>query len=407
MNKKFYLIIVAAGNGTRAKTDIPKQYVIFGKYPLLYHTISAFSKIKNLCHVCLVVNPKDEAHYNNVLKLYYANNENSDNKISICTGGEIRQQSVHNGLKSLKQDKSIKDDDIVLIHDAARPFVLSKDIYSLLNAMKKHKGASLAHVITDTCRTVNKANIAQNIVERSNLWTLQTPQAFHYDVILKAHENISNSNKIYTDDTSLVSEAGYDVALIPASRHNFKMTTKEDILMAERLLSTSLHNVIRSGIGYDVHAFDTHEQSVKTIKLCGVDVECNRKLKGHSDADVALHALCDAIYGAIGEGDIGLHFPPKNMKYKNVDSRIFLKHAISLLHSKNGKINNVDITLICEFPRIKKYRNKMVEHLAQIMSVPLSTINVKATTTEQLGFEGRKEGIAAQAIVTISVQKHE
>jgi 2-C-methyl-D-erythritol 4-phosphate cytidylyltransferase/2-C-methyl-D-erythritol 2,4-cyclodiphosphate synthase len=402
MSRDFYLIIVAAGKGNRMESETPKQYMMIDGKPLLRHTMDAFANIKRLRHICLVVNPKDELYYQDALNGYSLNCQEASSAVSICTGGKTRQQSVHSGLRALGRNKALKDSDIVMIHDAARPFVAHYDIDALLRAMADNKGASLACKVTDTCRSVNNLNIAQETVFRDNMWTLQTPQAFHYGLIAKAHEKC-NSNKEYTDDTTLASDVGCDVALVLASKYNFKITTQEDILMAERLLSTGSKCVTRCGTGYDVHAFDNNANNVEFIKLCGVDVEYDRKLKGHSDADVGLHALCDAIYGAIGQGDIGLHFPPNNADYKNMDSTVFLEHAMSILRAKNGELINVDITIICERPKISAYRERMVERIAQITNVPVSRINVKATTTEQLGFEGRKEGVAAQAIATVSL----
>ena len=382
-------------------SDIPKQYMMLNGCSILRRTMDTFANVSGLRHICLVVNPQDEVYYLEALEGYSVNGQNVSDAVSICAGGKTRQQSVHRGLKLLGREKAIKDDDIVLIHDAARPFVAHHSIDALLGAMEDHKGASLAHKVTDTCRTVNKLSIAKDEVSRDKLWALQTPQAFHYGLIAKAHAK-SDPEKEYTDDTALATEMGCDVALVQSSKYNFKITTGEDIHMAERILSTGLPMLIRSGIGYDVHAF--HDESdVNQIKLCGLDIEHDRKLKGHSDADVGIHALCDAIYGAIGEGDVGLHFPPNNDDYKNMDSAVFLEHAMSLLRAKMGELINADITLICEHPKIGVYRKKMVQRIAQIMNVPATRINVKATTTEKLGFEGREEGIAAQAIATVSL----
>ena len=197
---------------------------------------------------------------------------------------------------------------------------------------------------------------------------------------------------------------GIDVKLVKGSRQNFKITTKEDLHMAEQLLSTKL--VTRTGQGFDVHAFDDSTDNVQNIKLCGVEIEYNRKLKGHSDADVGLHALTDAILGAIAEGDIGLHFPPSNNDFKNMDSALFLEHAIKLLLDKGGELINADITLICEEPKIGKYREKIIKQVANILEVHDNCVNIKATTTEKLGFTGRKEGIAAQAIVSVTMRSN-
>ncbi|MCK5384690.1 MAG: 2-C-methyl-D-erythritol 4-phosphate cytidylyltransferase [Alphaproteobacteria bacterium] len=402
MARDFFLIIVAAGKGTRTGTKVPKQYVMLNNKMLLRHTLDAFADVEGLRHIYLVVNPKDEDNYLKALDGYLLNGLDTNESVTICAGGKTRQQSVHRGLKALGSSKTLKGDDIVLIHDAARPFIVHQDIGALLDIMKVHKGASLAYNITDTCRSVNKLNIAQEEVSRKNLWALQTPQAFHYGVIIKAHDNY-DPKKYYTDDTALASEIGCDVALVPASKYNFKITTQEDLHMAERILSTGVQTTIRIGTGYDVHAFDDDAYGIKSIRLCGIDIDYDRKLKGHSDADVAIHALCDAIYGAIAQGDIGTHFPPDNPDYKDMDSAVFLEHAMSLLRSQNGKLVNADVTIICERPKISLSREKMVERVAQIMNVPTSRINIKATTTEQLGFAGRKEGIAAHAVVSVSL----
>ena len=406
MNREFYLIVVAAGKGERMGAALPKQYLKIDNKPLLRHTLEAFASQNELRHICLVINPEDESLCQDALDGYTLNGLDASRSVSICSGGAIRQQSVYNGLKLLGSSLGLREEDVVLIHDAARPFVTPQDIEALISALQVHTGASLAYNITDTCRTVNKYNIAQEAVSRDNLWSLQTPQAFCYGAIKKAHETCDPEKK-YTDDTALVSDAGYDIALVPASRYNFKITTKEDLHMAEKLLSTGSPTRVCTGMGYDVHAFDDNARRVKTIRMCGIDMEFDRKLIGHSDADVGLHALCDAIYGAIGEGDIGLHFPPGNPEYKNADSAVFLEHALSLLRSKGGILNNVDITLICEKPKVGTYRPQITARLAQLTGIPEARINIKATTTEQLGFEGRKEGIAAQAVICVTLPSEE
>jgi 2-C-methyl-D-erythritol 4-phosphate cytidylyltransferase/2-C-methyl-D-erythritol 2,4-cyclodiphosphate synthase len=330
------------------------------------------------------------------------NGKTASEIVSICIGGKTRQESVHRGLKEVKECCPISGDDVVLIHDAARPFVACHDIEALLNTMKEYHGASLAYKSVDTCRSVNEINVAQEEISRDDVWSIQTPQAFRYATIIKAHAQC-DPHKVYTDDTSIASDSGCSVVLVPASKYNFKITTQEDIHMADRLLSTAVLRSIRTGMGYDVHAFDDDVHPVEAIRLCGVDIKHDRKLKGHSDADVGLHALCDAIYGAIGAGDIGVHFPPSNDEYKDMDSSVFLEQAISLLRDKKGELINADITLVCEQPKIGEYREKMVKRIAQIMKVSELRINIKATTTEKLGFAGRKEGIAAQAVVNVSL----
>ena len=388
---KFSVIIVAAGSGTRLGADTPKQYrEIFGR-TILRHTLDVFMTMDTLQQICVVINPEHKA-------LFDAATSGMDN-IKFCHGGEDRKDSVYNGIKFLSY---LKSEDLILIHDAARPFVQEAEIHALLNTMKNHKAASLAYPVVDSLSYCDKDNIPTNRIPRENLWNIQTPQAFHYGTLKQAHEQCDES-KNYTDDTSLVSALNIPVKFIKSSKNNFKITLAEDLTLAEHILSTKLSTDIRTGLGYDVHAFDDEAKDITHTRLCGVDIPHNLKLKGHSDADVGLHALTDAILGAIGEGDIGLHFPPSNMDFKNMDSAVFLEHAMKLLRDKGGALNNADITLICERPKIGAYRKQIVVRLAEILDVSPKRINVKATTSEKLGFTGREEGIAAQAAVSISL----
>ncbi len=383
----FSVIIAAGGTGERLSTDIPKQYMTMGGKAILRRTLDIFVSMKGMQDICVVIN-KD--HHD----LYKQAVEGLDN-VRFCIGGNTRQESVLNGLNALSH---LTADDLVLIHDAARPFVKKSEINSLRDSLYHHKAASLAVPIVDTLRYGDDNDIAAQNVNRDNMWAMQTPQGFHYGVLRNAHDNC-DQDQIYTDDTALVSATGIDVKLVHGGKQNFKITTQEDLHMAQHLLSTEM----RTGMGYDVHAFDDEAKDVKTITLCGVDIEHDRKLKGHSDADVGLHALTDAILGAIGEGDIGLHFPPSNMDFKNMDSAVFLEHAMTLLGEKHGKLMNADITLICERPKIGQYREQIVERVSDLLSLSTDRVNIKATTSEKLGFTGREEGIAAQAVVSVSL----
>ncbi|MGH1455455.1 MAG: bifunctional 2-C-methyl-D-erythritol 4-phosphate cytidylyltransferase/2-C-methyl-D-erythritol 2,4-cyclodiphosphate synthase [Alphaproteobacteria bacterium] len=383
---EFSLIIVAAGSGLRFGYDIPKQYVSLGGQTIIRRSINAFSGIDALKSICIVSNP---AH-NDLLQ----NSIKGLNNVTICDGGSTRQQSVYNGLIAL----NLPDDAVVLIHDAARPFVQADDIECLLESMDTYAAATLAAPVIDTLSYADDTACATDHITRENLWALQTPQAFHAKILKDAHEK-SDKNKIYTDDTALVTALGYPVKYIKSSRKNFKITQKEDLDLAQHLLHTQTY----IGTGFDVHAFDENSLDVKSIRLCGVDVAFDRKLKGHSDADVGLHALTDAILGAVGVGDIGLHFPPSNNDFKNMDSAVFLEHAIKLMRDKGGSLINADVTLICERPKIGEYRDAMVKRMAEIMGTSPARVNIKATTTEKLGFTGRKEGIAAQAAVSVQM----
>ena len=384
--KNFSVIIVAAGEGQRFGGTTPKQFLpLAGKCPLS-RSVETFAKIETCTRITVVISPVHRTLFSEILSQLPAS-------VTLVDGGPSRRDSVHNGLLALKPYLSA--DDLVLIHDAARPLVSPSDIQKLHGALSDHQAASLAKPVADTLCTSEGAAI-----DRTNLWALQTPQGFHFGPLLKAHELHSGH---FTDDTGLLRESGIPVHFVIADHPNFKITTPEDFIMAEHLLKNASSET-RIGSGYDVHAFDT-DTNVSTIRLCGLDIPFSRKLAGHSDADVALHALTDAILGAIGEGDIGLHFPPSDMTYKNMDSALFLKRAIKLMESRGGNLINADLTLICEAPKIGPHRDAMRARVAEICEVSAGRINIKATTTEKLGFTGRGEGIAAQANVSITLPK--
>lgn len=382
-SKSFTAIIVAGGTGTRFNNDKPKQYVTLHDKTILEHTIAVFQSMPQCKDICVVIHPEHERFIKNKQKIHY------------CFGGQTRQESVYNGLCSLK---NMKSNDIILIHDVARPFIKENFIQNLMTCMQDHQAATLALPVTDTLRYENSA--AQ--ITRDGLYSIQTPQAFHYGIIKNAHEHAKNTHISYTDDSALASAHGVSVKFIHGSKENFKITYPEDITMAKNMFSNQYHYKTHIGNGFDVHAFDT-DMNADCVTICGIHVPHTHALKGHSDADVGLHALTDAILGAIGEGDIGLHFPPSDDTFKNMDSAIFLEHAIKLMQQKNGRVINADVTLICERPKISPYRDAMVSRMAKIMGISTSHVNIKATTTEKLGFTGRSEGIAAQACVSIDL----
>ncbi len=397
-SKKFSLIIVAAGSSSRMGGDFPKQYIEINGKTILRHSIDIFTQLGGLENICVVINPAHEDMFKAII--YDITPESNaaspplggSGYVKYCHGGKTRKDSVYNGIKELS---NLKDEDIILVHDAARPFAKPKEIHSLLEAMDSNQAASLAVSVVDTLRYSEKPF---DNISRENLWAVQTPQAFHYGDLKRAHEKYSDSE--YTDDTSLISKMGIDVKFVMGSKKNFKITMKEDLELAKIMMYSPTKT--RIGQGFDVHAFDDSLE-VKTVRLCGVDIPHNKPLKGHSDADVALHALTDAILGAIGQGDIGSYFPPSNDDFKDMDSAKFIRHAMRLLRDKGGELINADITIICEAPKIGVHRDKIIKRLAEIMEVCKTRINVKATTTEKLGFTGRGEGIAAQAIVSISI----
>jgi 2-C-methyl-D-erythritol 4-phosphate cytidylyltransferase/2-C-methyl-D-erythritol 2,4-cyclodiphosphate synthase len=306
------------------------------------------------------------------------------------TGGATRQESVRRGLESLRD----RAPGIVLIHDAARPLVDSALIDRMLAALAASPGAIPVLPVADTVKRASNG-IVQETLDRQTLWRAQTPQAFRYGDIMAAHN--AAAGRELTDDAAVAEAAGLAVALVPGQEENFKVTTEADLIRARQLLVPATD--IRVGNGFDVHRFGPGDK----IMLCGIEVPHTQGLVGHSDADVGLHALTDAILGAIGAGDIGQHFSPSDPRWKGADSAQFLSHAASLVKARGGRILSGDITLICERPKVGPHREKMVARVAAILGLEPSRISVKATTTEGLGFTGRAEGIAAQATASIAL----
>lgn len=378
----FHVLIPAAGSGTRTGLSLPKQYHTLEGKMILRHTLEKFVSIQGLKSIRVIIDPEHAALYEQaVLGLTLP---------PPVPGDKTRKQSVRNGLASLIE---ADDNDIVLIHDAARPFVTRSLIEAVLQAALRDQAATLATPIADTLVTRNYDPIA-----RDHINAVQTPQAFRLGLLKQAHERHKDDER-FTDDASLVAAMGLPVTMVPGTRGNFKITTSEDLHMAERILATARET--RAGFGYDVHAFAP--APADSIRLGGIDIPHSRKLLGHSDADVILHALTDALLGTIGEGDIGQLFPPSDMTWKNADSEIFVKEALRRVHLKGGQIVHADITLIAEEPKIGPHRDKIKSRIATILNLDTSRIGLKATTSEGLGFTGRKEGIAAHAVVTITL----
>lgn len=385
--KKKYLLIPAAGSGTRLNTKTPKQYQKLAGKTVLRHTLEVFIKMNLFDGISVIINKDHKSLYENAIK--------GLELLPPIYGGQERKDSVYNGIMSFPD---ISDKDIILIHDAARLFIQEKEVKALLEAMTHEVAATLATPVTDTLK-----NEKGQTIDRNGLWALQTPQAFEYSTIKKAHEEEQTKNiENVTDDTALVSAMGINVAFIRSTPQNFKITTEEDWILAKQKMEI-MQTKTRIGSGFDVHAFETNKNEQGFIKLCGVEIQHPFKLKGHSDADVGLHAITDALYGSIAAGDIGDHFPPSNQAYKNMDSTIFLEDAANKIKENNGIIENIDVTLICEDPKIGPFKDQMRDKIASLLSIQEDQVSVKATTTEKLGFAGRKEGIAAQAMACIKL----
>ncbi|MGB0720034.1 MAG: 2-C-methyl-D-erythritol 4-phosphate cytidylyltransferase [Bdellovibrionales bacterium] len=386
-----HVLIAAAGTGSRFSRnddDLPKQYQDLAGKPVLLHSIETFQSIDEITSIHCIIHMNHAKWYHDLILTQ------CDTPHTI--GGNERKDSIYNALKNMS---NIEDEDIILIHDAARPLVTRDDVITLIDALKTNSAATLATPITGTLRRAENT-IAGDIVNRDNLWNLQTPQAFRYKDLLHAHESAGNDQN-WTDDTTLASAIGIDVKIVQGSSRNFKITSQSDLNMAKGLLNKQSTD-IRTGMGFDVHAFD--KTAPGPLRISGIDIDHAYKLKGHSDADVALHAITDAILGAIGAGDIGYHFPPSDNAFKNMDSAVFLQKAVAIARDQNASINNIDLTIICEAPKIGSHADAMKTRIAAIIGIDETRINIKATTTEKLGFTGRGEGIAAQAIATISIK---
>lgn len=381
-------LIVAAGRGTRFGGPLPKQYADLAGQPVLRHTAAALRACSAIGAVRVVIAAGDESHY-----------AAATAGLALgppIVGGASRQQSVLNGLESLAAEAP----DFVAIHDAARPFVRAADISACLSAASAHgiDGAILGVALADTLKRVDHAGAITATVARAGLWRAQTPQIFRFPALLAAHRAAAalaaSDATALTDDAAVAERSGMRLVMVPGHDDNTKITTAEDLLRANMMET-------RSASGFDVHGFAPG----KAVMLGGVAIAHNHALAGHSDADVALHALTDAVLGTIGAGDIGKHFPPSDPQWRGASSDRFLQHAIGLLTARGGRIVHLDLTLICEAPKIGPHRDAMVASIARIAGVDADRVSVKATTTEGLGFTGRREGIAAQAMATVELPK--
>jgi 2-C-methyl-D-erythritol 4-phosphate cytidylyltransferase/2-C-methyl-D-erythritol 2,4-cyclodiphosphate synthase len=371
-------LILAAGRGERLGGPTPKQYLALAGAPVLRHAAAAFLRHPGVASVQVVGEAEGCAAVLAGLGIPPA-----------IPGGASRQESARAGLEALAGEAP----DAVLIHDAARPIVPARVIDAVLGALAAGAEAAIPAVpVTDTLKR-DADGLVGETVPREGLVRVQTPQGFRYGTILAAHRAAAGA--ALTDDAAVAEAAGIPVRLVPGAEENIKVTLPGDLSRAAALLAAAL--VPRTGTGFDVHRLVPG----RPLVLCGVTIPSPLGLSGHSDADVGIHALCDALYGALAEGDIGTHFPPSEARWKDADSAAFLRHAAGRVASRGGRIANVDVTLICERPRIGPHAAAMRARLAALMDVAVSAVSVKATTTERLGFAGRGEGIAAQAAATV------
>jgi 2-C-methyl-D-erythritol 4-phosphate cytidylyltransferase/2-C-methyl-D-erythritol 2,4-cyclodiphosphate synthase len=374
-------LIVASGRGQRFGAERPKQYQQLAGRPVLRHCLERFGSHPRVGGVRAVIHPQDRELYDAAARGLAL--------LEPAEGGPTRQESVRLGLESL----GAAPPDFVLIHDGVRPLTDAALIDRVLDGLAEHAAVLPALPVTDTLKHVGADGVL-GTVERQGLYRAQTPQGFVYDRILAAHRA---AGAVLTDDTAVAEASGLAVAVVAGDEANLKITDPADLARAERLLGGALQP--RTGLGFDVHRLAPGDGLV----LLGVRLPEPLRLIGHSDADVGLHAITDALLGALGAGDIGSHFPPSDPRWAGADSALFLGHAWQLIHAAGGRIEHVDVTLICERPQIGPHRGAMVTRLAELLALPPARVSVKATTTERLGFIGRGEGIAAQAVATVSL----
>jgi 2-C-methyl-D-erythritol 4-phosphate cytidylyltransferase / 2-C-methyl-D-erythritol 2,4-cyclodiphosphate synthase len=383
-------LIVAAGRGTRAGTDVPKQYMDLAGRSVLQRAVDAFARSDHIQCVQVVIHSADDEIYRSSLAL------NNRKLAPPVAGGDSRQVSVRAGLAAL----GTLAPDVVLIHDAARPFVSADVIDRVIDRVKSCAGAIPALALTDTLKKAAADGTILETVDRAGFWRAQTPQGFRYSEIVAAHEKAAAVHlDSFTDDAAIAEWAGLTVAIVEGSPDNVKITTAADVIEARRKFEAVMNYEPRIGTGFDVHRF----AEGSSVWLCGVEIPHSHKLEGHSDADVGLHALTDALLGTIGDGDIGQHFPPSDPKWRGAASHLFLEDAVRRVRERGGRVVNVDVTFLAEAPKIGPHRSAMQARVAQILGITPDRVGIKATTMEELGSIGRREGIVAMANALVLV----
>jgi len=376
-------LIVAAGRGHRFGGETPKQYLKIGRDSVIREAVRKFLDHPRVDAVRVVIHPDDEVLYGDAVS--------GLELMDPVYGGAERQDSVRKGLESLAENPP----DHVLIHDAARPYVSGELIDRVLDSLEEASGATLGIPVSDTLKKAADGYVEATI-DRVGLWRAQTPQGFRYADLMEAHGK--TAQLALTDDAAVAEAAGMDVAIVEGNAENLKITSPEDLKTIDD--GAAVYET-RVGLGYDVHKFGPGNSLV----LCGVEIPFEQSLEGHSDADVALHSITDAVLGACSAGDIGDHFPPTDPQWRGAASDAFLSRAIELARQAGGELVNVDVTIVCEAPKVGPHRKAMRVRIAEILGIEVSRVNVKATTTERLGFCGRGEGIAAYSIVSLRVSR--
>ncbi|MFA5321424.1 MAG: 2-C-methyl-D-erythritol 4-phosphate cytidylyltransferase [Smithella sp.] len=389
---KTVALIPAGGAGKRLKSHIAKQYLLLDSLPILIHTLNVFQNSNEIDEIILALPPEDLVYTRQELAEKYGLTKVTD----AVAGGNERQDSVRNCLMALEGKC-----DLVVIHDAVRPFVTEELIKKVVDSART-TGAAIAGVRTkDTIKETREDAVVKATVPRQNLWQAQTPQAFTFDLLKTAYDAAYKENFYGTDDASLVERMGKEVKIIEGSYENIKITTNEDMMIADVLMKKRNKVGFRSGMGYDSHRFAAGRKLI----LGGVDIPFDKGLQGHSDADALIHAICDALLGASGDGDIGRHFPDNDPEYKNISSMILLERVNKIIKAKRFSINNIDATVVMEQPKLIPHADKMISNIARVLKITKDCVNIKAKTNEGMGFAGRNEGVAVFAVVTLTERK--
>ncbi|MEO3385866.1 bifunctional 2-C-methyl-D-erythritol 4-phosphate cytidylyltransferase/2-C-methyl-D-erythritol 2,4-cyclodiphosphate synthase [Mesorhizobium sp. CAU 1741] len=383
------VVIVAAGRGERAGQSVegPKQYRRIGGIPVIRHTLDAFLAHPAIGDIIVAIHADDEA-------LFLDAAGDAAKAVTTVAGGPTRQASTRLALHALRH----RSPEAVLIHDAVRPFVDTWLVDRVIEGLAGGSGSLPTLPVSDTLKKAGPDGLVAGTIPRAGLFGAQTPQGFPFDAIFDAHERAHvQGHHHFTDDAAIAEWAGIPVRIVEGAADNVKLTWARDIEMANARLQTNAFPDVRTGNGYDVHSFEDGDH----VTLCGVDIPYHKRLSGHSDADVGLHALTDALLATCGAGDIGVHFPPSDMRWKGAASRIFVEEAVRIVRGRGGRIANADITLIAEAPKVGPHREAMTKALASMLTISADRISIKATTNEKLGFVGREEGIAAIATATV------
>jgi 2-C-methyl-D-erythritol 4-phosphate cytidylyltransferase / 2-C-methyl-D-erythritol 2,4-cyclodiphosphate synthase len=377
-------LVVAAGRGERFGAGTPKQYADLGGKPVLRRAVEAFARHPRVDGVKVAIGAADHAAYARAMA--------GLDLLEPVVGGASRRETVRRGLESLAGLAPAR----VLVHDAARPLVSAAVIGRVLAALDDHPAALPVLPVVDSLKRT-EGRVLAGAVPRDGLVRAQTPQGFRFEEILAAHRGADGHD--HTDDAAVAAAAGLEVAWVEGEESNMKLTRPSDLTAAEWFLGARTR--WRTGLGFDVHAFAPG----RPLVLCGVPIPHELGLAGHSDADVAFHAVTDALLGTIGAGDIGSHFPPSDPRWRDADSARFLRHAAGLLAERGGRVENVDVVIVCERPKIGPHRAEMTARLAEVLGIGADQVSVKATTSERLGFTGRGEGIAAQAVASVALEE--